>query len=369
MAILINLTDKNNIINYEGLTLRAKGLYLYMSQLKNGYRFSIDEIALHSKDNQASIYSGFKELENKRFLLRFQIKKRSRIGDVVYVLYPIPYIKKLYIKKLYTEKQYTELQYDDLLYTEKLKAYLLTSTSINNNSISNNKEVSRSSFETKKLLTYWQDNIIKHRLNQKTYLQGKKRLEMKYNHLNRKQLLIKRRGKQKVSSGYKKIMIAIRLYKKLLKSSETIFTNNPPYKISLPIFFSFNSFIKNKYPKQTEGIGSWYAEMCRGEDYCFKKYSKNTIIERMIGRKYPTKDEELLSKVSQKYVEFFNRIKSKLTLPNETDAKYATRFLKYFFKFIDRKFQSRKFRLYIILNKKFLDIEFIEYLQDMDWIK
>ena len=89
----------------------------------------------------------------------------------------------------------------------------------------------------------------------------------------------------------------------------------------------------------------------------------------MLLKKFPTKDEEVLSKVAQKYIAFFKRTQSKLNLPDDTDAEYATRFLKYLFKFIDYKFKTRKFKLYILLNEKFLNIEFIDYLQDMDWLK
>ena len=213
------------------------------------------------------------------------------------------------------------------------------------------------------------NNIIKHHPNQKTFLLGKKRLERKYNYLNRNQLNIKRKNKQKVSPGFRKIMVSIRLYKKLLNSKDTIFTSKLPYKVSLPEFFSFSPYIKHSYGKQIEGIGSWYGELCRGEEYCLRRYGKFNILEKKLILKYPTKDEELVSKAVQVYLEFYNKIKSKLTLPNDTDAEFPARFIKYLFKFIDHKFKSRKFKLYIILNKKFLDIEFSEYLQDMDWLK
>jgi hypothetical protein len=289
------------------------------------------------------------------------------LGLVVYILYSTPKDTDF----LHSEILNTEILNTEILYTENLNAYYTTSN--NNNSInkeSKDKLVSVDFFgaEIKRLLSYWQNNIIKHHTSSNTYKLGKRRLERKYKHLNRNQLSIKRR-KRKVSVGYKKLKVSMRLYKKLLMSSQSIFTDNLPYKVPLPDFFAFNTYIKRNYKKETEGIGSWYSECCRGEEYCFKKYAKHTVIEKLLLKKFPTNDEELLSKVAQRYLSWYKKVQSKLNLPNDADAEYATRFLKYLFKFIDYKFRSRKFKLYILLNEKFLDIEFIDYLRDMDWLK
>jgi hypothetical protein len=369
MAILINLSKSHNIFSFKNLSLKAKGLYIQLSQFKNKTRFSIDQIISLSRDNRSSIYAGLKELENKGLLYRTQIRndRNSRLGLVVYILYPD--IKDSNF--LHTEILHTELLNTEFLNTENLNVYYTTSINNNSNNKSNNKLVSVIFFETeiKKLLSYWQSNITKHHTFSNTYKLGKKRLERKYNHLNRNQLFIKRKGGNKASIGYKKLRLTMRLYKKLLRSSESVFIDTLPYKVPLPDFFAFNSYIKHNYKKETEGIGSWYSECSRGEEYCFKKYAKHTIVESLLIKKFPTKDEEVLTKAAERYLGFFKTIQNKLNLPDDTDSEYATRFLKYLFKFIDHKFKNRKFKLFILLNKKFLDIEFVDYLQDMDWLK
>jgi hypothetical protein len=342
------MTEGHDIYKHTELSLKAKGLYLHLARAEKEHYFTIESLVALSRDNRTSVYAGLRELENSSLLHKKTLRKDGRIHQVLYLLHT---------GKLNTEKLF--------------KGILNNSTSIttNNKVIKEyNKKVSMSSLETKRLLRYWQNNITKHKTNKKTYQKGVERLERKYNHINRGKLLIKRRTRER-SYGYKKISTAMRLYKKLLSDDGTLFTNELPYKVSLPVFFNFSSFIKKNYVKRTEGAGSWYMECCRGEEYCFKKYAKHTAIERLLLKKCRTKDEELLGRVAGRYIEFYSSIKNKLTLPNDTDAEYPTRFLKYLWKFVDKKFMGRKFSLYILLNKKFLDIEFIEYLQSMDWMK
>lgn len=351
MAILINLSKGHNVFNFKKLSFKAKGLYVHLSQMKDKHYFNVDQLITTSKDNRASIYAGLKELENNNLLQRETTRKDGKIHQVLYYLYA------------------------ENLNTERLKEYPSLASSNNiSSSISIKDKASVLSFDTfqteelDRLLNYWQKNITKHLLTGKTFLNGKKRLKQKYEHLNRYQLLIKRR-RNKVSPGFKKLMIAMRLYKKLLRSEDTIFFSSLPYKVSLLDFFNFSPYIKRNYGSVIKGIGSWYSECSRGEEYCFNKYSRYTTLEKLLVKKYPTRDEGVIGRAAEKFASFHNLVKSDLTLPDDTDAEYPNRFLRYLFKFTDYKFRSRKFKLYFLLNDKFLDVDFTEYLQEMDWLK
>ena len=362
MAILINMSKGHNIFRHNDLSFKAKGLYLQLARYRTGKYFLLDKIIKSVKDNRTSVFSGLKELEDAGLFYRFPIRKQ-RISSYIYLLLAEK-DKNLDVKK------YGPLKAEDLIPT-----VLLDNIYKNNkktSSINSNKKVSNGNFfEADELLNFWQNNFIKHHLGGKTYDSGKRLLVKKLKALNKKRLVLKTRvkGKQRHSYGYMKIKSAMLVYKKLLDSDEVNFPNKPPFKASLVEFFHFSSFMKQSYPSKLKGIGSWYSECSKGKEYCFKKYSRFNVIERMLMREYPTKDADLVMKVAERWVEFHESVKNKLNLPNSNDGEYATRFLKILWKFIERRFKGRKFKLYIILNKKFLDIEFVEFLKDMDWMK
>ena len=64
----------NKIINYELLSLKAKGLYLFIASKPSGWNFSIPGIASQNKENKAAIRSGLHELEEYGLLVRTSLK-------------------------------------------------------------------------------------------------------------------------------------------------------------------------------------------------------------------------------------------------------------------------------------------------------
>lgn len=71
-------TIPNYIINDARLSLKAKGLFLYLISKPDGWNFSADRIKNDCKDGEDSILSGLSELEKFGLLTR----KKIRVGGV-----------------------------------------------------------------------------------------------------------------------------------------------------------------------------------------------------------------------------------------------------------------------------------------------
>jgi len=64
----------NKIINDSTLSLKAKGLWVYLQSKSNGQNFSIDEMRKHLKEGKSSIQDAIWELEKAGLLVRKQVK-------------------------------------------------------------------------------------------------------------------------------------------------------------------------------------------------------------------------------------------------------------------------------------------------------
>lgn len=82
----------NAVLNDSSITFRAKGVYAYLYSKPDGWDFSIDRIALETKEERKAINSALKELENAGLLTR----KRQGDGRVVYEVHfpPITQMSK-----------------------------------------------------------------------------------------------------------------------------------------------------------------------------------------------------------------------------------------------------------------------------------
>jgi hypothetical protein len=67
----------NKIINYELLSLKAKGLYLFIASKPSGWNFNLSGIAAQNKESKDAIRTGLHELENFGLLVRSQIKSAN----------------------------------------------------------------------------------------------------------------------------------------------------------------------------------------------------------------------------------------------------------------------------------------------------
>lgn len=84
-------TVPNNIINDKSISLKAKGVYLFLISKPDNWHFSVDRISTQNSDGLASVKSALKELEDKRFLKRVQINKRGVFGENDYIIFDEPY--------------------------------------------------------------------------------------------------------------------------------------------------------------------------------------------------------------------------------------------------------------------------------------
>ena len=76
-------------ILYDGsLSLRAKGLWVYLRAEPDGCRFSVEDIAKHSKEGVSAIRNTLKELEQHGLLRKTPVKnKNGQWRGYNYVLY------------------------------------------------------------------------------------------------------------------------------------------------------------------------------------------------------------------------------------------------------------------------------------------
>jgi hypothetical protein len=84
-------TVPNIIINDKTISLKAKGIYLFLISKPDNWVFSVDRIASQNSDGENSVRTALKELETKRFLKRVQINKGGIFGQNDYIIYDEPY--------------------------------------------------------------------------------------------------------------------------------------------------------------------------------------------------------------------------------------------------------------------------------------
>lgn len=81
----------NAIIRDTNLSLKARGLFILMLSLPEGWEFSVRGLSKIAGEGLDSIRSGLKELEKQGYLLRQRERKADgRLGDMEYTLYEEP---------------------------------------------------------------------------------------------------------------------------------------------------------------------------------------------------------------------------------------------------------------------------------------
>jgi hypothetical protein len=71
----------NELLNNSEISFKAKGLFCFIQSKPDGWKFSVEKIALQSKEAKTSIAEGLKELEKYGFLVRE--KKQNGNGFTV----------------------------------------------------------------------------------------------------------------------------------------------------------------------------------------------------------------------------------------------------------------------------------------------
>lgn len=96
MGKLINKTQNNftqitnNLVNDTRLSLKSKGLYLYLASKPDDWDFYISEIASKNKDGKEAVRAGLKELERNGYLVRHQKRKSDGTYNYDYELFIEP---------------------------------------------------------------------------------------------------------------------------------------------------------------------------------------------------------------------------------------------------------------------------------------
>ena len=99
----------NRHLKEKEMSLKAKGLLSLMLSLPDDWDYSINGLAMFSKDGKDSVMVVLNELERFRYLRRTRVKdEKGRWGGYEYDIYEKPYTEKPYTENPNTEKPYTE---------------------------------------------------------------------------------------------------------------------------------------------------------------------------------------------------------------------------------------------------------------------
>jgi len=411
MAILINMSSRRRrLVEDENLSLKAIAVLFYLCSKKKVSEFIVREIDRKYKDSRPAVMAAMTALENARYLHKFgdQNSKTYIVFDS-----PITLSKQTMGLLKQSNLRYDFNTRDKLLVYGTLLIYyntintIITSVDIDKKNIIKKEDYRGYDFqppsyeekEIQVLINWWKENIINHKRGSKTYEKSLTVLTRKYDSLNKKSngnhLEIRRRKskgleikRRKRSKGFETIMAAFRVYGEMVNDEKCFAAKKSPWVIGLDQFFGFKGYTKNKvlpkfHKRGLDSIGSWYSECVLGREYCYNTWAgwlevlNPYLIEVLNSHFFPGRDFEkvdvedhnLMVKVAREFSRFYEENKSKIQTPNKLDERYEARFAKYLFKFIDHKFTTKPFKLHYMLNKRFLDQEFKEYLLEMGWMK
>ena len=76
----------NSLLNDEKVSLKAKGLFVYIQSKPEGWKFSAEKITLSNLDGRDSVISALKELEENGYLTRFKRHGEHGKWEQTYIL-------------------------------------------------------------------------------------------------------------------------------------------------------------------------------------------------------------------------------------------------------------------------------------------
>ena len=112
-------TINNEFIFNKNLSLKAKGLLCHLLALPDNWKLYVEELEKWHTDGKKAIYSAFKELTDNNYMKREQRRINGRISSWDYVIYEIPYSKKVDVQNVQEENVY--VQNELLLNTNNIK--------------------------------------------------------------------------------------------------------------------------------------------------------------------------------------------------------------------------------------------------------
>ncbi|MGZ0707266.1 hypothetical protein ACWPKO_02885 [Coraliomargarita sp. W4R53] len=94
-------TIPKNLIEDPTLSLKAKGLWLYMRSKPSGHQFAAARIAKETRDSITSVSSGISELRKEGYLT----SKREESGHIQYRLYEQKHGEAFFIFREYKDSK------------------------------------------------------------------------------------------------------------------------------------------------------------------------------------------------------------------------------------------------------------------------
>ena len=76
----------NKLLNNEKISLKAKGLFVYIQSKPDGWSFSAEKIALSQKDGVNGVISAIRELEEHGYLSRHKTHDENGFWELSYIL-------------------------------------------------------------------------------------------------------------------------------------------------------------------------------------------------------------------------------------------------------------------------------------------
>lgn len=134
----------NAILNDKNLSLKAKGLWVYINGKPEGWQFSAERIAAQNGDGTKAVISAIKELESAGFLVR----ERQPSGRVIYSLLP---------KKSFSQKGKVPKRQNDKIGKISNKDLIVKKNNSKKDSLIKDKSLIKGDTEVAELFDYWQE--------------------------------------------------------------------------------------------------------------------------------------------------------------------------------------------------------------------
>lgn len=360
------------------LSWKAKGIQTYIRTRPSKWQIWISDLIDRSRDNEASLRTGIKELIDKKYLYRTNVRDRKnrRIARWAFVSFDEPTeITDEELKEIVEEERNKILDFQDVdsLYVEN-QVYSNKIDSNNNDIIiddsndSNERESKDSSHKESRSKTFdfSSDNNLKLLDNENIDIikfwnsMGKPlavhRLNRKNNKVVERALKILRKKREKFTE--QELKEPIRTYKTLLTNENTILNIIiPGHLVGIDEFFGgFNKFTLERMRKQKVvlDIKSWFDECQIFKDPIGKfidvkkrikdiypdvtdQFKKNWIKQVLGGIKpdrFNLKDENCFKMASKRTIDFFENNKKKLHI-SKSEINNQKKLVKYVFEALE----------------------------------
>lgn len=115
-------TIDNNIFKNKELSLKAKGMICTMLSLPDDWEFSESGLTELSDDSRTSIRSALKELMEKGYLVRKQLKEESgKFGKMEYIIYEEPLYQKPLLQNPISVNEHNKILNNKVLNNKYIK--------------------------------------------------------------------------------------------------------------------------------------------------------------------------------------------------------------------------------------------------------